>query len=333
MIRTSPTSIYMCLLRRSYGRLFYDFPIAAQLLFVVIAIIVSYVLIEVVLAQTILNYTISIVVFVVFGRWGCRIKPSELILLKNLNVSVLSVTALKCLLLAVPFFLLDLITGILVATIGLTTVIGLLLCEIKYSGLFMRLKKNRFSFCLPFASAYKWIAACRSEALLVELFVLILYAVALKIGNLNMACVMAGLSICVPSFVACYELSDSKAFLRIYKSTKLLMWQKFTETVLFSSIPLILCFTAICCVFPSDIELLIYLFVGFLYINLLMMYTSYLFFPNILMALIWNFILLILSVVFVVIFSRISIVLFIILLVSLHYLSIQNLKTIHDANI
>lgn len=157
--------LYLGLRLRSVARLFGALPVVAKVLFAAIAVAVGYGL-----HRSELPHEASVVgwavgVFVAVGTGVCRIGRTELALLDELGIRPVFVFVDRCLLLSVPFFLLDAWAGLLAATVG-TAVTTMLSCyRLRHLSAGGGSILRRLRFGGPLAAAYVWIAGYRSGAL------------------------------------------------------------------------------------------------------------------------------------------------------------------------
>ena len=183
------TAYRLCLgLRlRSVARLFGALPVVAKVLFAAIAVALGYGLHRAELPHEATAAGWAVGVFVAVGTGVCRMGRTELALLDELGIRPAFVFVGRCLLLSVPFFLLDAWAGLWAATVG-TAVTTMLSCY-RLRDLFANggtiLRRLRFGG--PRAAAYVWIAGYRSGALWAGLIGGALLFLALANGNADMA--------------------------------------------------------------------------------------------------------------------------------------------------
>ena len=304
-------------------------PVAVKVLFVFVAGVVCYGLAKASIAHGIMYHGLAVAAFVVLAFRACKIGHAERVLLKNMRVSFAAVFSVRCMLLSVPFFLLDWTVGILAVTVGSALVVCLSLYQTKYPS------KNGFSmfrrlrFKLPFAAAYQWVSGYRTDIVWTMLVGVILHAIAVVHGNRNMACAMMALTVCVPGFTVYYRLQDPKSFLRIFRDSSLLVRRKCMATVLFSAVPLCWLLPVSCIVFTADIWLFVGLTAACIFVNLTMMYACYIFYPDAVLSLVMFSILLILTAVVYSVFSLpVTVCLCAAVLFACHLSAVKRLKNI-----
>ena len=310
---------YITIKGLSCFRLFRDIPFIYKALLVVIIGLTIYVLAEAQIMASITNVMVCLCVFVLVGIKLCSLPFSETILLKTLELKVLPFLFIKCLLLSIPFFVLNIYIGLVMITIGS-------ICVYLLSGINIRNAKAFPS--LYRKTSYQWLSSFRREGLWVLLVGFILFVIALYNDNSNMLRAVFGWLMCVPCFVSYYNTPDTQAWLVNYKGVSFLLRSKLVELLFNASLPTLICLPLVAVFIPADTFLFVKLFVAFHFVNLIMFYSNYLCYPAKLMSIFCSFILILLGLVIMFMHPEIAIAASVPVLLLLHILTIQNLKSV-----
>jgi hypothetical protein len=315
-------SIYIRLLGKSYLRLFKEFPLLLQIIFVLLSIAILYTLSVVQLSLSVVNYAVGYISFVFAGRWICRISSPERILLAILNVPNNLVCTLKCMLLSVPSFFLDMYMGLLVLSLGTITII------------FFPYKKMKTlrMHSLYFPTSYQWLSMYRKAGIWVLIIGFLLFLIALWHQNLNLTYFSLLCIITTPCFFTYYGQKDSSKFLSIYKNSSFLVWRKVCELLINSLIPALVCLPFLLLMDISHIELYIKCILILVYMNLLMFYCYYICYKYFFTAFILFCIIGYVSLALFISYPLIAFVVCMVVVTALHIFAIINLKSIffHD---
>lgn len=312
------TLLYFHLKSKSNYRLWKEFPWIIRLLLMGGIFIIAYLLFISHIDISLINYAIALVVYLLLGLKLCRLNPSETVLLKVLKISQIQIRLIKCLLLGIPFFLLDIYTGLIVLTIGAGVVV--LIADKRSNQKTLRVFYK--------ATSYQWLSMFRSEGCWLLLAGLILLVIALFHGNRNMTYFTLGWLFLIPCIAAYYyRQKDPKQWLRVYKDASFLLRKKLTEVLQNTMILLVVCVPLVLIFDWSAYWLYTRLFLLLIMGNVLFFYGYYACYPGMLTAMIVTgiviFILYLLYVIYPVLFIPAGLF----LLVILHILSIQNLKS------
>ncbi|MDR2919949.1 MAG: hypothetical protein LBV72_11370 [Tannerella sp.] len=312
------TQLYFRLKSKSYYRLWKEFPWVIRLLLLGGFLIITYILIISHLDASLINYTVVSCVYILLGLKLCRLNPSEAVLLKVLRIPQIQIRLIKCLLLSMPFFLLDIYAGLIALILG--TGIVMLIADKRPN------RKAVRSFYK--ATSYQWLSMFRSEGCWLLLAGLIFLMVALFHGNRNMACFSLVWLFLIPCSAAYYNRQkDPKQWLRVYKNVSFLMRKKITEVLQNILILLVVCVPLVLIFDWSAYWLYTQLFLLLIMGNVVIFHVYYACYPGMLTAIVLTgiviFILYLLYVLAPVFFIPAGLF----LLVILHIISIQNLKS------
>ena len=306
-------------------RLFYEIPFVYKLVMVVFTGLAFYTLLSVDLQMTAKSVAICLCVFVLLGISLCNISFPEKILLKTVGVNIFVALFIRLLLLSIPFFLIDLYIGLITTTAGSLFVILLQDVNIHKS-------KRLPSFYRK--TSYQWLSFFRRGGLWVLVAGFSLFVIALYHGNENMMCVAFGWLMCVPCFMSYYfNIPDSRFWLANYKSVHFLLKGKLLELLINAMLPALICLLLITFLMPVHLFLFLKLSAIFLFLDLLTFYCVYLNYPSLFMAIINIFIIITLWLVVVFMHPLLSVYLSVPLLLVLHVLAVQNLKSELYANV
>lgn len=309
--------LYIRLKGRSLMRLFNELPFLIRLFFVAVFILFSMLLFQMRLDVTVENILLTSLVFVLAGIRLCRLKPAECVLLKVLQVPQMPLKLLKCILLSVPFFLLNRYAGLINLTMGTVFVACFADRQI--------IRKPFRSFYRP--TAYQWNSMFRSGGIWILLIGLVLLLIALYHGNRNMAYFALGWVTTFPCFVAYYSLKDPQVWLRTYKNVPFLLFCKLKEllanTLLTVSLPLLIAFLW------DGANGLSYLACAgfFCFCNLSVFYGYYVCYSGFVLAIIVTAMLLFAAILFFSLWHFLAVAAILPICMCLHFLAVQNLKS------
>lgn len=312
------TLLYFRLKSKSYYRLWKEFPWMIRLLFAAVLFIIAYFLIISHLNASLTNYTIASGVYILLGLKLCWLNPSEAVLLKVLQIPQIQVRVIICLCLSIPFFLLDIYAGLIAVVFG--TAVVVLIADQRSN------PKATRSFYK--ATSYQWLSMFRSGGRWLLLAGFIFLIIALYHGNRNMACFSLGWLFLIPCLAAYYyRQKDPMQWLRVYKNASFLLRKKLTEVLQNTIVLLVVCVPLVLIFDYSAYWLYIQLFLLLIMGNVLFFYGYYACYPGMLTAMVVTgiviFILYLLYVIYPVFFIPAGLL----LLVILHIISIQNLKS------
>lgn len=315
----------------SIARMWRALPMVAKALFAAVAVLVGYALSQIDLPIGAENVGWITAVFVVAGMRVCRMERTEIALLEELGVRLPLVLAGRCLVMAVPFFLLGAWVGVWVATVGTAVTTGSLAVMAAYrrrgwlagGGWLMR----RVRFGGPVAGAYMWIAGYRAGGMWAAVAGGVLLAIALTYDNADMAGVaMAGM-VCGPAVITCYRRQDPKDFLRIYGSANSLVKRKAVEGLVCSIIPLCCSFLIAASVFSDHLEWLAVVAGAAIYAAMIFIYALYAFYPHQLTSMVVAIVVIVGTIVWVaVVPAWVTGISAMVIMAGLHGLSVYNMK-------
>ena len=309
--------LYIKLLGKSYWRLFRELPLLLQILFLFIACGVLFLLKKTEFTGSLTNHIVVFLLFVLIGKWICREASSEKVLLSLLRIPVILIRALKCALLSVPVFLLDIVAGFLSLTLGTLTV------------LFFPKKRTQNKvlpgFYVP--TSYQWLGMYRISGVWVLSIGFLLHLIALWHQNVNMSAFLLGWLIILPAFFA-YYATDPLEFLVIYKNKHFLIRKKLKELIVNTAIPTIVSLTLVLSVDYSNSGLYMKLTLLYIYIALLLFYSRYVCYPHSITSFALTCLLTFASLSVFVLYPLAGIITGLLLLSLLHLLAVNNLKNI-----
>ena len=325
---------YCCYLRiqmLSIARMWGALSMVAKALFAAVAVLVGYALSRMDVELGAENVGWITAVFVVVGMRVCRMERTEIALLEELGVRLPLILAGRCLVMAVPFFLLGAWVGVWVATVGTVVTTGSLTVMAAYrrrgwqagGGWLMR----RVRFGGPVAGAYMWIAGYRAGGTWATVAGGVLLAIALTYDNADMAGVaMAGM-VCEPAVIACYRRQDPKDFLRIYRSANSLVKRKAMEGIVCSIIPLCCSFPIATAVFPDQLGWLAVVAGAAIYAAMIFIYALYAFYPHQLTSMVVAIVVIVGTIVWgAVVPAWVTGISAMVIMAGLHGLSVYNMK-------
>lgn len=307
--------LYIKLLGKSYRRLFREFPILLQGLFLLLLGGIFFFLAKTEFVGSFTNYALVFILFVLIARWLCRISVPESVLLSLLRISVFQIKAMKCILLSLPFFLLDLSVGALLLTVG--TPVVTFLPE--------KTTRNKAlpSFYVP--ASYQWRGMYRQSGIWTLSAGFLLLLIGLWHHNTHMVCFFLGWIMLIPCFLTYYN-ADPPQFLSVYKNSRFLMRKKMCELLFNSAMPTVVALMLVLTLDFSNAVLYLKLAFLFIYIALLLFYGRYIGYPQTLTALVLSAILIFSSVLSFSLFPKATFVACLFLLPVLHRLAAYNLK-------
>ena len=299
-------------------RLFHEIPFVYKLVMAIIVSLAVFVLLSLDLQVTVKNTSVCLCVFVLLGVSLCSFSFSEKMLLKTLGIKIFPVLFIRLLLLSIPFFLLNVYIGLIVATAGS-------LCVILLQDVNIRKGKRLPSFYRQ--TSYQWLSSFRRGGLWLLGVGFLFFVIALYQGNENMACAAFGWLMCVPCIMSYFNTMDSCFWLTNYKSVHFLFKSKLLELLINTLLPALVCLPLVAIFMPVQLFLFVRLTAAFIFFDLLIFYCLYLNYPSLFMAIINIFI--VVSVCIVVVFMHPSLSVYISapLLLVLHVLAVQNLKS------
>lgn len=321
---------YRCYLRlrlRSVARMCCTLPMVVKLLFTVVVVAVGYGLVRMEIPHDTAAAGWITAVFVALGMFVCRMGRTELALLDELHVCPTLVFVGRCLLLSVPFFLLDAWAGLWGATVGTAAAVSLSLYRLRRTAADSFTLLRRLRFGGPLAAAYAWIAGYRSEVLWILFAGFALHLIALANNNVDMAGVAMGVMVFAPVLTVYYKRPDPTAFLRIYRSAAYLMRRKATEGCLCAIVPLCWSLPLSIAVFPEHTGWLIGAAGVSFVAAMISLYAAYAFYPHLLTSIVGAGALIVGSMVWLAAVPiGVAVASLAAVLAGLHGLSIYNMK-------
>lgn len=316
--RKAKLSMYLKLLGKSRFRLFMEFPMLIRILFILFFCCGVYFLFKLPFSPSVTHYIATYVLFVMAGRWICRMQSPERILLTFLGIPVLWIKILKCLLLSLFVFVVDIHAGLIGMSLGALTVV--LLPDRPYGN------SRIASFYLR--TSYQWLGMYRRTGIWVQLSGLLLLFIGLWHGNRNMSCFFLAWIIIIPCFFAFYAQPDPEQFIRVYKSSSYLLQRKLRESLINLLVPIVICLGMLLVFDASFILSYLKYLLLFAYSGLLLFYYRYVCYPHLLSALALFCITLAASFGLFFSYPYLLVILSILLLALLHILAVINLKPI-----
>ena len=304
----------------SYFRLLCEIQFVYKFIMTIIVGLAVFMLLSVELQVTAKSVVVSLCVFVFQGMSLCAFSFPEKMLLKTLGIKINTLLFIRLLLLSIPFFLLNVFIGLIIATIGSLFVISL-------QGISFRKSKRLPAFYMQ--TSYQWLSSFRRGGLWIQSAGFLLFAIALFQGNENMLNVAFGWLMCAPCFMSyCFNIPDSRFWLVSYRSVGFLLKSKLVELLLNTSLPALICLPLVAIFMPAALILFLKLFAAFLFIDLLIFYSYYLCYPSILMPFICLVFLISTWSAMMLMHPEITVIVSAPALLLLHILTIQNLKSI-----
>lgn len=310
---------YMMIKGLSFVRMLREIPFIYQLILAAVTGLSIYVLVQIQLNLNLTNVMIALGVFILTGVYVCSFSFSEKILLKTLKIKMFPVFLIKSLLLSIPFFLLDISVGLITLLIGAP-------CGYLLSGVSVRKGKSYPVFYKK--SAYQWLSAFRKEGLWVLVIGFLCFGIALFHGNKNMLCAAFACLMCVPCFISYYRMPDSRIWLVNYRNTSFLIRSKLTELFMNALLPALVCLPLIAIWQPVYMLFFAKLLLLFLFVDILCLYCYYLAYPSEVMSVLCSILIIVVWSVLMFMHPLLSLITSPLLLLLLHVVTIQNLKSI-----
>jgi len=309
-------------------RLFYEIPFVYKLVMTLVVGLTGYIFLSLVsldLQFTAKSAIVCLCIFVLLGIYLCAFSFSEKVLLKTLGIKIIPLLFIRLLLLSIPFFILNVHIGLIVATAGSLCVMSL-----------QEVNVGKSKWRVPAfyrQSSYQWLSSFRRGGLWILIVGFMFFAIALYQSNENMASVAFGWLICVPCFMSYFGVPDSRFWLANYGSVGFLLKSKLVELFINAMLPALVCLPLAAIFLPVYLPMFMRISVAFLFVDLLFFYCTYLCYPSKIMPFICSFIIITLSLVLIVMHPVLSIFLSVPLLSVLHIISVQNLKSVLYVNI
>ena len=320
------TCKYLRIKTTSLIRLFGDIPFVYKFILVALLCFVVYALISVQVDFTIESVAVCMCVFALTSFKLCSFSFSEKVLLKTIGIKILSLFFIRLVLLSIPFFLLNPYIGLVMITAGSV-------CTYFLSKVVADSRKAKVFRSFYRKTSYQWLSSFRSGGLWIQVVGFLLFAIALYHGNENMACVAFGWLMCVPCFMSYFGVPESRFWLVNYKNVRFLLKSKMVELLINAVFPALVCLPLAAIFLPAHLPMFMRLSVSFLFVDLLLFYCIYLCYPSKIMPFICSFIIISLWMIIIVMHPFMWIYLSIPLLLVLHVLSVQNLKSVLYVNI
>ena len=300
-------------------RLFFEIPFVYKFVMLTFTVMISFMLLSVDLQANVKNVAVCLCIYVLLGVSICSFSFPEKLLLKTLRVNIFAALFLRLLLLSIPFFLLDIYIGLIVVTAGS-------LCVIFLKDVYIRKSKRLPSFYRK--TSYQWLSSFRRGGLWVLVAGFLLFAIAIYHDNENMMYAAFGWIMCVPCIMSYpFNIPDSRFWIANYKSVHFLLKSKLLELLINASLPALVCLSLVAIFMPAFLLLFVRLTAVFLFVDLLIFYCVYLNYPSLFMAFINIFILITVWLVVVFMHPVLSVYISVPLLLMLHVLAVQNLKS------
>ena len=272
----SPIVAYLKIKCLSSYRIFKEFPLPIRLILLPALILIGYVLSIQNIAPSVTNYLYCLGAFLVIGKWLCGIHAHESILVKSLGIPLRCILVLKCMLLGIPFMLLNGLIG------GAVVVSGSFILYILSS------VNKSFRFALPsfyMTESYQWLSSWRAEGVWGYLLGLFLTCMGLYSGNRNLIYFSLLCTSCLSCFFIYYRMIDPLPFLTIYKNPSCLIQKKTVELLVNTSLSLAVSVILLLLFLPIKAFPILWIAGGILG-NCLLLYTYYCCYPSMLKALI-----------------------------------------------
>ncbi|MDR2915771.1 MAG: hypothetical protein LBV74_13205 [Tannerella sp.] len=316
---------YIRLKSLSLVRLWREIPFVYQVVMLAVISLAIYALIQFRVPVSVKSLSVGLCVFVLAGVPICSFSFPEKILLKSLGLKLFPLFMIRCFLLSVPFFILNVYFGLVMVTVGL-------ICVYFLSKVNFRSGKGFPSFYKK--TSYQWLSGYRTGGVWALISGFLFFAVALYHKNENMSCVAFGWLMCVPCFVSYYtKMLDARIWLVNYRSASFLLRCKLIELLVNALLPALICLPALMIFMPAYILLFIRLLFVFLFIDMLFLYSYYLCYPSMIMSGLCCILLVMIWSVITWMHPVISVYMSAPLLLLLHILTIQNLKSIRHAEL
>lgn len=312
-------SEYMVIKGLSFVRMLREIPFIYQLVLTAVVGLSAYALVQIQLNINLTHIIIALGIFILADVYVCSFSFSEKILLKTLKIKMFPVFLIKSLLLGIPFFLLDISVGLITLIVG--TPCGYLL-----SGVSVREGKSHPVFYKK--SAYQWLSAFRKEGLWFLIAGFLCFGIALFHGNKNMLCAAFACLMCVPCFISYYRMPDRRIWLVNYRNASFLIRSKLTELFINALLPALICLPLIAIWQPVYILFFAKLLLLFLFVDILCLYCYYLGYPSEVMSMLCSILIIVVWSVLMFMHPLLSLIISPLLLLLLHIVTIQNLKSI-----
>ena len=300
-------------------RLFYEIPFVYKLVMAIAIGFAGYILLSVELQVAVKTVVVCLCIFVLLGMSLCSLSFREKVLLKTLCVNIFAVLYIRLLLLSIPFFLINIYIGLIVATTGS-------LCVILLQGVNADKSKQRLpSFYRK--TSYQWLSSFRRGGLWVLVAGFLLFVIALYHGNENMMYASFGWLMCAPCIISYYTASELRFWLVIYKSGRFLLKSKLTELLINALFPALICLPSVAFFMSAQLLVIVEILMALLFVNVLLFYSLYLFYPSGLRTIIFDILIMSVWPTMTMVHPEVSVVLSVLVLPILHILTIQNLKS------
>ena len=299
-------------------RLFGDIPFVYKLIMMALLCFAVYALIIAPVDFTIESIAICLCVFALTSVKFCSFSFSEKVLLKTLDIKILPLFFIRLVLLSIPFFLLNPYIGLVMISAG--SMCAYFLSKVDIDGH----KAKAFPSFYRKAS-YQWLSAFRRGGLWMLTVGFLLFVIALYVGNNNMLYAVFGWLMCVPFAIA---LSDVRAWLVNYKGVSFLLRRKLVELLFNASLPALICLPLVAIFMSAALILFVKLFIAFLFVDLMMFYGYYMCYPSPIKTFFCSVFLISTWSVMMLMHPVVTVTLSAPVLLLLHLLTIQNLKSI-----
>ena len=307
-------------------RLFGDIPFVYKLIVMALLCFAVYALISVQVDITIENVAVCMCVFALTSVKFCSFSFSEKVLLKTLDINILPLFFIRLVLLSIPFFLLNPYIGLVMITAGSV-------CAYFLSKVVADSRKAKVFRSFYRKTSYQWLSSFRSGGLWIQVAGFLFFVIGLFHGNENMACAAFGWLMCVPCFMSYFGVPESRFWLVNYRSVRFLLRSKLVEMFINAVLPALVCLPLAAIFMPAHLYVFMRFSAAFLFVDLLLFYCTYLCYPSKIMPFICSFIIITLSFVVIMMHPVMWMYLYVPLLLVLHVLSVQNLKSVLYVNI
>lgn len=219
----------------------------------------------------------SAIYIILFSR--IEYKPEHRLLLKQYPNAFYTSVAIDALLISVPFYFVNIISG--VTTSMLALVLSLLF--VKYEG------KPKINPVVPspffIKGSYMWHSKMRYLLPMVWLVSLLLIVIVRVHDNYNLATVILGVGVII-SFASTIMQAEDQSFVQIYLNKKHFIKTNLKETI-YNSVIFILPMVAVMIIlFPSKWYISLIMLVAIMVITVMLSVTKYAFYPSLTLALV-----------------------------------------------
>lgn len=260
-------------------RLFRDFPFPIQLLIIAAGLLAIYALWSVNVELSVKSFLILIAVQLLISYLKAAPSTKEKVLLHDAKIPLWKVKTFRTLLIAIPFILISPVMG----SAGTIAGIGLVMIINDQKGFSFGQIVIPTLFC---KTSYRWIMAFRKGSIWIICIFLFLQLMAVLHNNMNLAKISVLLLTCIPCLFMMYTTPEPREFLYVYRNARSLLFIKTSENLINTSVLLLFSLPlTIYLVIVGEVSVLL-IIASAVYINLMMEYIFYIFYPSVLLSLI-----------------------------------------------